>query len=209
MAGIPLMIDLTDKHVIVVGGGAVAERRIRATLEGGANLTVISPEITEGIHSLWLDGDLTWRKKRVAPGDLADAFLVIAATNDVQVNQSIVQASPSNALINDASDAEKGDLAFPSFFKRGLLSISVSTNGASPMLAAKIKQDLQAAYDNSYTDYVDFLYECRKQLKQSALSKHEQRLILQAILSDKFLNKEHQQKGLDWLAGLAERGYTR
>ncbi|WP_174616079.1 NAD(P)-binding protein [Virgibacillus ihumii] len=206
MAAVPLMIDLTEKNIIVIGGGSVAERRIRTVINNGAKLTVISPKINQGIHALWTEGCLDWKKKKAEAGDLDDAFLVIVATNDVKVNETIIQATPSNALINNAADADEGNVAFPSFFNRGRLSISVSTNGASPMLSAKIKNDLQAVYDNSYTDYVDFLHESRKLLKQTCLTKNEQRLFLKEILSDKFQDTDNQNKLLKCLADLSGGG---
>ncbi|SFD89913.1 precorrin-2 dehydrogenase / sirohydrochlorin ferrochelatase [Lentibacillus persicus] len=204
MTAIPLMIDLDGKRVIVVGGGAVAERRIRALLESGAHLTVISPDVTEAIYTLWQEGAVDWRQKRVSGGDLSDAFLIVTAANDLEVNQFVAARAPANALINNASDAERGNTQFPSFFNRGRLSLSVSTNGASPMLTANIKRDLEAQFDKRWTGYVDFLYECRQLLKRIRLPENEQRLILQQILSENYYHHANRQIMLNWLANEPE-----
>ncbi|ASN06792.1 NAD(P)-binding protein [Virgibacillus necropolis] len=197
----PLMIDLGGKKVVIVGGGRVAERRVQNLLESGALLTVISPEIEEKIHSLWEKGLLNWRQKYFEAEDLDNAFLIIVATNNSVVNQSVVQATPPNSLLSVASDANQGNVQFPAHFKQGKLSVSISTNGASPLLSAKIKKHLHTIYDENYGDYVDFLYESRQLIKHSALAKKEQKLLLKDLLREDFLNKDKQRKKLVCLKG--------
>ena len=87
---------------------------------------------------------------------MQDADLIIAATNDTNVNQSILQAKPDKALINMAGQALAGDVLLPSILRRGKLTISVSTQGASPKLASQILAELQQHFNSAYGDYVDF-----------------------------------------------------
>nr|WP_010649749.1 NAD(P)-dependent oxidoreductase [Oceanobacillus massiliensis] len=138
--------------------------------------------------------------------DLADAFLIIVATSDPIVNQEVIQKAPSSALINAAAEADKGNVAFPSTFRRGKLNISISTNGASPQLAVKIRRQLESLYDEKYEDYVDFLYECRKLVKLTSLDKLHQRLLLKELLSEGFLDKHQQLMAITWLKKLARGG---
>ena len=199
----PLMIDLDKKNIVIVGGGSIAERRIRSLLKSGGLLTVISPTIGEGIQKLWQTAQLTWKKKRFEAVDLADAFLIIAATNDPTVNELVVHHSPQDALLNVAAQAEKGNIHFPAHFKQGKLSISISTDGASPMLAAKIKGNLHTVYDENYGDYVDFLNESRKLIKHSLLDKSTQSLLLKELLAESFMDEQKQTKTIAWLEKLS------
>ncbi|MGP4107590.1 NAD(P)-binding protein [Virgibacillus sp. L01] len=202
MAITPLMVDLEGKKVVIVGGGKVACRRVDTLKESGASITIISPEIEAGIHSLWDAARVNWQQKEFEPDDLEGAFLVIVATNNPAVNQAVVKSSPPNSLLNVTSDASQGNIHFPSNIKRGELSVSISTNGASPLLSAKIKQQLETIFDDRYIDYVDFLYESRQLIKHTTLTKTERRSLLKELLSDDFLDGKKQQQTIDWLRSL-------
>ena len=141
-------------------------------------------------------------KKHFEPNDISDAFLVIIATNNPQVNELVLQYAQKNTLINDATNASNGNVHFPTIMKRGRLTISVATNGASPMLTKKIKQQLEATFPKNYGEYVDFLYECRELLKNSPLPKEEQQKLLKQLLDDDFHSKTNQQQFLSWLKNL-------
>ncbi|WP_156288476.1 NAD(P)-binding protein [Oceanobacillus salinisoli] len=205
MARIPLMLDLNEKNIVIVGGGVVAQRRVYSLVESGAFITVISPEVSEGIYIMWKQGLLSWMKKYFEPEDIHDAFLVIAATNHTEVNQSIKQVVPADTLFNMVEDVEQGNIEFPGYFKRGKLSISVSTGGSSPILTSKIKRDLEKVYDWRYEEYVDFLYECRKLIKISSIDRNEKKELLNNLLSDEFLNEDKQEKALEYLKRRLER----
>ncbi|ASK62179.1 potassium transporter Trk [Virgibacillus phasianinus] len=200
MAMTPLMVDLAEKSVVIIGGGHVAERRVNTLLESGASITIISPEISEKIRSLWETGLLNWQQKDFETEDLAEAFLVIAATDNPDVNQAAAKATPPNSLLNAAADADQGDVHFPSYFKQGKLSIGISTNGASPMLSAKIKRQLQLTYNSDYGNYVDFLCEVRQLINHSTLVKTEQKSILREVLSEDFLNNSKQRQMIERLS---------
>ncbi|MFG6149982.1 NAD(P)-binding protein [Halobacillus sp. B23F22_1] len=195
MSGIPLMVDVAGQRVTVVGGGKIAERRIYNLLSGGALIKVISPEVTSGLRSLSENEQIHWKKKRFSPDDVKDSFLIIAATNDSLVNQQVIEAAPKNALMNTVEQAADGNVQFPSHFQRGRLSISVSTCGASPILAARIKKDLEEQYDQSYEKYVNFLFEAREQLKQSSLSMIKRGKILRQLVEEDFFD-QHKQKDM-------------
>ncbi|MCP3028321.1 NAD(P)-binding protein [Halobacillus sp. A5] len=192
MSVVPLMVDFTDKKVVVVGGGPIAERRVHTLIEGEADIEVISPDVTEGLFSLNAAKKIRWQQKYFSPEDAVDAFLIVAASNDTSTNQAVINASPSNALINCVQEAEEGNVQFPTHCKRGRLSISVSTQGASPILASQIKNDLEDKYDEGYEQYVDFLYEARQLIKQTSLSPNERKVILRRLVEEDFFNKDKQ-----------------
>ncbi|WP_339230846.1 NAD(P)-binding protein [Oceanobacillus sp. FSL K6-2867] len=195
----PLMVNLSGKNIVLVGGGYVAGRRIQTLLESGAQLTVISPEIGKEVRVHWEKGRIKWIQKHVEPNDLDGAFLIIVATNNPIVNQSIILAAPPNALVNAAADAVKGNVEFPSAFRRGKLAISISTNGASPQLTRKIKEQLQTIYNENYETYVEFLFESRQLIKRSVLNKMEQKQLLKELLSEVFLDPSKQRQTIAWL----------
>ncbi|GLO66310.1 MULTISPECIES: NAD(P)-binding protein [Oceanobacillus] len=199
MAFTPMMIDLYDRHVVIVGGGKVALRRAKTLLKNDAVVTVISPKAVEDIVYLWTKGQLLWKEKYIESTDLKGAFLIIVATNDPIVNYNVINWAPEESLINAAADVEKGNVAFPSFFRRGDLSISVSTNGASPQFAVKMKKELECLYNEDYGDYVDFLSVCRQLIKESFLDRYQQKLLLKEILSEEFLDRERQRSFIESL----------
>ena len=196
MTVIPMMINLTDKKAVVIGGGRIAKRKLESLLNSGAELTVISPDILPEINTLYLEKKIIWKQKRFESSDVAEAFLIVVATNDEKVNAAVIEAAPHNSLVNAASEAEAGNVHFPAHFHRGKLTIAISTNGASPKLAKQVKQDLEARYDENYGQYVDFLYEARQLLKQSSLPRQVKDDYLSEFLSDAFLQPSIQKQTL-------------
>lgn len=209
MSLMPFMIDLSSQKIVVAGGGRVAERRIRSLLESGASITVISPSVTEGIRQYANRGKIVWKQAKVQPTDLNEAFLVIAATDDEAVNQSVIASAPSSALVNASSDFEKGNTQFPAVVKRGKLSIAISTNGASPKLAMEIKNKIEEEFDEKYKYYLEFLNKVRQIVKKSDLKKSEQRLLLQDILQISYEDERKQRLVIEKLRRLTEKGGVR
>lgn len=201
----PVMINLLNQRVVIVGGGSVAERRVLSLQESGADLIIVSPELTQTLHLLWRQGDIEWRKKHFEPTDIVHAFLVIVATNCSKINQKVKASVPRNVLLNMAVDSEMGNVQFPGKLKQGRLTISVSTGGASPMLTSKLIQDLKVQYNDRFVKYVDFLYECRNIIKHSTLDDHHKKAWFKKLLLDSFMDNEIQQKTLDELKELAHK----
>ena len=202
MPYIPLMIDLADRKVVVAGGGRVAERRLDVLKESEAILHVVSPEISEKMIALWREGKFSWHKRSFKREDVLNAALVIAATNDSEVNQAVMQHTGEDTLLNMPGAADHGTVIFPGTYRQGRLILSVSTEGASPMLVSRILSDFKSLYDDRYEQYVDFLYVCRKLLKKSSFSKEEKNKWLSHLLSDKYLETEYQEEILEWLKTL-------
>ncbi|WP_312094720.1 NAD(P)-dependent oxidoreductase [Niallia sp.] len=181
-----LLVDIKDKHCVVVGGGKVAYRKVILLLEEEANVTVISPEVCSELEELSKNGKIQLFQRKGADEDFTDAFLTIAATNDRQENRRITQRLKSISLVNDASSFEEGNCQIPASFKKGRLHLSVSTNGASPKLAKKMKEEWQQTYDDNYIAYIDFLYQVRTLLKQKSFLSDASNAILDEILDDAY-----------------------
>jgi precorrin-2 dehydrogenase / sirohydrochlorin ferrochelatase len=158
---IPLLIDVKDKNVLIVGGGKIALRRLMLFIEEGANITVVSPVAAPEIMELSRLNKINWLEKKVELTDLQHAFIVIAATNDPAINEWIAENVSKNQLINVVSYAEKGNVTVPKSVKRGRLTLAVSTNGASPKLASQICEQLSSQFDDRFIKELDQMYENR------------------------------------------------
>lgn len=162
----PLFVRMTGKKVVIAGGGQIAYRRLLPLLHGGAHITVISPEVIDEIVHLAQQQQITWHAREIEPNDYADAFLIIAATNDPNVNEQIATYAAPNQLVNVASHHLLGNVHVPAFFSRGKLQIAITTGGASPTLAKQIKKQLEQIFDESIAEYIDELYEQRQKRKE-------------------------------------------
>ncbi|MCC5908967.1 MAG: bifunctional precorrin-2 dehydrogenase/sirohydrochlorin ferrochelatase [Clostridiaceae bacterium] len=158
-----MMMKLKGRKCTVVGGGEVAERKVKSLLQQGGIVKVISPHITTSLENLWQQGKITYINRDYKTGDLKDSFLVYATTNDAEVNgRCKEEAYKNNTLINIADDPEASDFTVPASIKRGSLIITISTEGKSPMLSKKIRQQLEALYPEEYEEILNILGEIRR-----------------------------------------------
>ncbi len=178
----------------MVGGGAVAQRKIHNLLDTGAIITVISPTITATIQSWLVTTKINWKKKYYEDVDSKDAFLIVAATNDRTVNGRVLKASRPHQLINVVDDPEGSNFFVPSTLHRGKLSISVSTSGASPGLAKKILKEMSSKYDENYEEYLDFLFETRRYIQKKISNPVVRRELLSQLLDERFLSLTREQQ---------------
>ena len=190
----PIMLQLEGKKVVVVGGGRVAERKISGLLVSGARVVVISPEATEELQELFKAGKIEWAERSFCVEDLQGAFLVFAATNDKTVNQLIKESAKPHQLVMMVDDPNGSDFHLPSVVHRGRLAIAVSTGGASPTLARKIREELEQEFDEEYEDYLEFLFEKRKWIISEVADPVLKRKLLSAIVSDEFLHSHNRER---------------
>lgn len=171
----PAFLDLAGKQCILVGGGAVAERKARSLLAAGASLTVISPDLTPGLRRLKQDGMLTHLERACRKRDLRGALLVVAATSDAAVNREIARTAP--CLVNVVDQPEVGNMIVPSAIRRGQLVVAVSTGGASPAAARTIRGELEVRYPQAVGAYIAYIGRLReKALKTIADRKQREQL---------------------------------
>lgn len=184
----PINIRFTGKKIVIIGGGKMAERKIRSLQYSGANLEVVSPTLTETLHKLLLDSVFIWKRKSFSKEDIEGAFMVIAATNESTINQAVKAHVSANQLVCLLDNQNLSDVQFPAIVRRGKLLIATSTAGASPVLAKKITEKLAVEFDDRYVSYLDFLHEARclilKQVKDPQLKKE----LLTEIVHDTFLH---------------------
>ncbi len=143
----PIFLDLDGQPVTVVGGGAVAERKVETLLESGARVTVVSPEVTGHLAALAADGRVTLVRRAYQPGDLAGCRLAYAATSDSGVNRAVRdEARDAGVWLNAIDQPDLCEFITPAIVRRGDLTIAVSTNGRAPGMARQIRERLEAEY---------------------------------------------------------------
>lgn len=185
MSFYPICLDLEARHCVVVGGGRVAERKVRGLLSCAARVTVISPELTVELRRRHADGQIEWRAREYQQHDLADAFLVIAATDDEQTQKLVYrEAETKNILLNVADVPRRCNFILPATARRGDLAISVSTAGKSPALARKIRLELEKSYGPEYRVMVDILGFLRPEILASGLPQQENEQLFKQLLHD-------------------------
>lgn len=180
MAYFPFFINLKHRKCFIIGGGMVAYRKVLAFLEFEADITVIAPEFCEEI--LILNDRLTLLRKKYQEEDLADAFCVIAATNQSEINRAISEYCRNHGiLINVVDELDECSFLFPAYIKRGDISIGVTTSGKSPVMAGEIKRNIQDALPDYYGDLVETLGSYRELIKERIPSEKKRAAIFREL----------------------------
>jgi len=152
MPHLPLNITVRDMPVLIIGGGSVAERKVKSLLEAGAAVRVVAPELTEELARLAAEGAVILKKGCYDQRDLNGIFLVVAATNDAETNRQIAaDARQLRMLVAVATEPKAGNCSFPAVLRRGELEISVSTNGTCPGFAAVVRDLLASVIGEEYS----------------------------------------------------------
>ena len=163
----PVFLNLNGRRCVVVGGGQIAEGKVLKLLDSGAKITVISPDATQGLRNAADRGDVELKLRKYQAGDLEGAFLVIAATNDRPVNQEIFEEAESlGVLLNAVDDPARCSFIAPSIVERGPVTLAISTGGASPALARKLRETLSDSPALEWADLAGVLSRARKQVKK-------------------------------------------
>lgn len=162
----PAFLDLHGRRCVVVGGGAVGERKAAQLLAAGAVVTVVSPAVTPAVRAWAAGGRVEWRERPYAPGDLTGAFAAIAGTDDAHANAAVrEEAARERVLLNVVDDAPSCDFIAPAVVERGAVTIAVSTGGASPALARKLREALERWPALAWADAAETLAQARADLR--------------------------------------------
>ncbi len=172
----PVYLNLTGKKCLVFGGGPIAEDKIAKLQSTGAQVTIVSPTVTPNLQAWAHRGDFQWQPREYQAGDMEGAFLSIAATNDRQVNHEIFQeAERLGVLINVVDDPEQCTFITPAVVRRGQVTLAISTGGASPALARKLREALTEDAVLEWADLARVLSLARKVVKKRGLTVDPQR----------------------------------
>jgi siroheme synthase-like protein len=163
----PAFLNIRSKRCVVVGGGKVALGKIKALLECGAEVTVVSPTIDPELAQLVKAKTISLISREYEPEDTKDVFMTIAATDMREINVKVAaDARKRGILINIADNSELSNFIIPSYFRRGGLTMAISTSGMSPALARKIRSKLEKNFGEEYGLLLSLIKEVRSELKQ-------------------------------------------
>lgn len=166
----PIFLNISGKRCVVVGGGQVALRKVRMLLEYGASVEVISHELCSELNKLEKSKIITVLPRTYLVGDLQDAVIAIAATNNKNTNLEVVKEAQSKAiLVNVVDEPDSSDFIVPSYIRRGDVTIAISTAGRSPALARKIRTRLEKDIGDEYASLVHLINEVRAGVKQQGI----------------------------------------
>ena len=180
----PVFLDLTDRLVVVVGGGQVATERAAKLAAHGARVRVVSPALGEQLAAMAADGRVAEHRARAyARGDLDGAVLVVAATNDADVNRRVRDdARAAGAEVNVADDPEGSSAVIPALMREGDLAIAITTGGASPVVSRRIREDLQQRFGPGWSGLIALLAETRDELIAAHPDIASRRAAVEALL---------------------------
>jgi hydroxymethylbilane synthase len=147
----PVALSVRGRRAVVVGGGTVAARKVRGLLDARAEVTVVAPQLAPALGALAEASEIVWIPRRYEAGDVAGAFLAFAATGDPATDAAVVsEARAAGTLVNDASDAERGDFATPAVHRAGPLTVTVDAGGLSPAFTKRVRDELALQFDARY-----------------------------------------------------------
>ncbi len=181
----PVALKLEKKICLVVGGGAVAERKVFSLLKSGAKIRLVSKEITSRLHRLAEEGLVSYRQGEYRPSDLAGVFLAIGATSCRETNRRLAQdCRERNLFVNVVDDPELCTFYVPAVVARGSFQIAVSTGGKSPLLARKIREELEEKYGPEYGELTDLLGRLREKAKREIKDDEARQALFAGLLDD-------------------------
>jgi precorrin-2 dehydrogenase/sirohydrochlorin ferrochelatase len=185
----PVFLDLRERCCVIVGGGEVAERKALSLLEAGADVTVVSPGLSLKLKELSSSGKITHQARPFGEHDLTGAYLVIAATDSAEVNTAVGRlCRKKHVLVNVAAPPDEGNFIVPSVVDRGALVIAVSTSGASPAMASKIRSELEERYGPEYEEFLEKMTQLRHLLMDHVPDEPGRRSLFQALVDSDVLD---------------------
>lgn len=186
----PLFLDIAGRRCVVVGGGSVAERKIERLLACGARVEVVGRRLTPALAGMRGEGTILHRDADYDEAHLRDAFLVIGATDDGEINERIARDARAKGIpVNIVDDPALCNFILPSIVERGDLAIAVSTGGRSPALAKKIRREMEDRYGPEYATLLAILGELRRKVIADGRSSGENRELFEAVIASDLLDQ--------------------
>jgi precorrin-2 dehydrogenase / sirohydrochlorin ferrochelatase len=175
----PIFLNLSGRRAVVVGGGKVALRKAQDLADAGAKVRVVAPKL---LAAFGKDRRLECVKDAYGPSHLAGAFIVIAATDDETVNARVAaDAAEDGAITNVVDRPSLCDFIVPATVKRGWLTVAISTGGAAPSLARKLRERLEKEIGPHYATYLDVMDDVRSEVQARGLPEKVRRRIFERL----------------------------
>ena len=185
----PINVDIQNKSCVLIGGGNVAYRKAIAMLKAGANITLIAPEINDGVRKLVDDEAVNWINRIYQPGDLDGAALAIVAVDDPAVGEKVSEeATRLNILINVADIPQQCTFTLSSCIERGDLLVTISTGGKCPAFSRHMRLKLEEIVDDAYGDLLNLLGDAREKMLEAGISSDNCRDSLNKIIDSDIIS---------------------
>ena len=176
-------LNLEGKRAVVVGAGTVALEKIRGLLACEAEVVVVAPEAITEVRALAENNEISLREKRFDSTDLGGALLVIAATSDTAVNTAVYEAASDRCMLVNVVDVPAlCNFVLPAISRRGPIAVAVSTSGASPALAKRLRREIDEFVGAEYALLASLLDEQREWAKQTLATYDDRRLFFESIV---------------------------
>jgi precorrin-2 dehydrogenase/sirohydrochlorin ferrochelatase len=177
-------LKLTGRRCVVVGGGAIGLEKVEGLLACDASVVLIAPDAIAELEELAREGSLEWVERAYEPGDLERTFLVVAATDDTDVNIGVYEDAERRAMLVNVVDVPPlCNFILPAIVRTGPLAIAISTAGASPALAKRIKAEIAQSYGEPYARLAVLLNEVRGWAKGTLASYQERKAFFEGIVN--------------------------
>lgn len=178
----PIFLKLEGRKVLIVGGGAIAEQKIEGVLRSATDVTVLSPEVTDRIARWSAEKRLQHLRAEYRTGMAQGYFLVIACTDSEAVNRAVYEeATASGAIINAVDDPAYCNFYAPAVVSRGEFQIAISTGGASPALAQRVRRELEEQFGVEYGPWTDWLGRTRSALRETLPASERRKQLIRML----------------------------
>jgi precorrin-2 dehydrogenase/sirohydrochlorin ferrochelatase len=186
----PLFLKLKGRKCLVVGAGTIGQSKIASLLDAGAGVQVVAPSATAKIQAWARKGQIRWRKREFHDADLANCFLVVAATSSSKLHKKIFRLAKRRGVLCNVVDVPKlCDFYYPAVVRRGSLQVAVSTGGESPALAQRLRKELEAQFGPEYGDWVAELGKVRQRILNGSTQATDQKTQLHELASTESFRK--------------------
>lgn len=185
----PVYLDLKERAVLVVGGGAIAEGKALQLVDARARVRLVSPSLTAKLSAMVERGLIDHREKKFTADDLNGVALVMCATNEKEVNEEVSRLSAGRGLLCNVVDQPAlCNFITPALISRGGLQISISTGGGSPSLTQRVKREVGELIGEEYGELLELAAEMRSEAKQTIPDFEDRRKVLHAFVESDALD---------------------
>ena len=177
-------LRLTGRRCVVVGGGDIGLEKVEGLLACGGDVVLIAPEAHPELEALAAEGSIAWERREYRAGDLEGTFIAIAATNDTDVNIGVFNDAEKRAMLVNVVDVPPlCNFILPAIVRTGPLAIAISTAGASPALAKRIKREIAETYGEPHARLAELLNEARGWAKGTLPTYQDRKAFFEGIVN--------------------------
>ena len=177
-------LRLDGRRCLVVGGGEVGLEKVEGLLACGADVTLVAPDAGPELEELAREGSIRWEQRAFEPADLEGSFLAIASTDDTDVNIRVYEEAEARAMLVNVVDVPPlCNFILPAIVRSGPLAIAISTAGASPALAKRMKREIAETYGEPYARLAVILNEARGWAKATLPTYQDRKAFFEGIVN--------------------------